>query len=295
MINFALGKSSRQTLGCAAVLFACVANNVEANVITSEPGDNAPLPAGTDTAILYFQHAERNSVMEDNHKVSDGYNLKSDVFLARYVKWIDLNGILVTPQVIVPWGSLNLNGDRETGFGDPFIGSTTWLYNDPVKEHYFSVGTFIAMPLGEYDSDRGGMNMGENRWKGVLELNYVHALVPHKLYGEITLERDWYGKNDDYLNGTLKQAPAFEVQTHLRYVVNESNQVGLTYLRTTGGEHEFNGEDLGDGLNSSKYLVTWAHFFTPKTQIQTQLGQDIEVRNGPKENARVNIRLAHLF
>ena len=282
--------------GLAALLLYC--GFVNAYVITTEPGDNAPLPEGTDLGVLYYQHAERNKLMVNGHEARPDVKLNSDIVLARYVKWTSLAGFLVTPQVIVPWGHLSMSGDShgsESAFGDPFIGSNVWLYNDFEKERYFSLGGYVGIPLGHYDGSQGAMNIGENRWKGVLEINYVHALIARTLYAEITLERDWFGENDDYLGGTLKQSPAFEVQTHLRYVINPANQIGLTYIHTTGAENHYDDQALGDSLNTGRYLLTLAHFLTPKTQLQTQIGQDLEVRNGLEEKARLNVRLAHVF
>lgn len=291
-------KSVSRTLYCALGLMLWYSSHANAYVITTEPGDNAPLPAGTNLGVLYYQHAERDKVMVDGHEAPVDFGLNSDIVLARFVKWMNLGDFLVTPQVIVPWGHLKLSGDNqgsESAFGDPFVGSNIWLYNDAEKERYFSVGGYVGIPLGSYDGDQGSMNIGENRWKGVVEINYVHALLPRTLYGEITLERDWFSKNDDFLGGTLKQSAVFEVQTHLRYVLNPTNQLGLTYIHTTGGEYEFNDQAQNDSLNTSRYLVTWSHFLNQSTQLQTQFGQDLEVRNGPQENLRLNLRLAHLF
>lgn len=287
-----------RAMSCALTLLCLYSGFASAYVITTEPGDNAPLPEGTNLGVMYYQHAERNEVRVDGHKVPGDFQLDSDIVLARYVKWTSLAGFLVTPQVILPWGHLKMSGDNnrsESAFGDPVIGSAIWLYNDPDKERYFSMGAFVGLPLGHYDGAQGTMNIGENRFKGVLEVNYVHALIPRTLYGEITFERDWFGENDDYLGGRLKQAPVFEVQSHLRYVLNPANQLGLTWIHTTGGENRFNGQALDDSLNGSRFLLTWSHFLTPKTQLQTQAGRDLEVDNGPKENLRLNLRLAYLF
>lgn len=283
--------------GTAASL-ALQATSANAYLVTTEPGDSATLPTGTNLGVLYYQHAERDRVMVDGHKAEGDFRLDSDIVLARYVKWTTLAGFLVTPQVIVPWGHLKMGGDShssESDFGDPFVGGNIWFLNDTVNERYFSLGTYIGVPIGSYDADKGAMNIGENRWKGAFEINYVQALIPHRLYGEMTLERDWFGKNDDYLGATLKQDPIFEVQAHLRYVLNPTNQVGLTYIHTTGGENRLDGQALDDDLNTDRYLVTWAHSFTPRIHLQTQAGQDLNVNNGPKENLRVNLRLACLF
>lgn len=291
--RFALGLKHALTTLCIG--YGTVAS---AYVITTEPGDSAPLPEGTDLGVLYYQHAERNTLKVDGHDVPGDFRLNSDIALARYVKWTSLGGFLVTPQVILPYGHLKMSGDShasESNFGDPIIGSNIWLLNDAVNERYFSLGGYIGLPLGSYDGEKGSMNIGENRWKGVFEVNYVQAIIPRTLYGEITLEHDEFGKNDDFAGRTLRQDSVFEVQTHLRYVFSPTDQFGVSYFHTTGGENHLGGVSLDDSLNTKRYLLTWSHFLTPKTQLQTQTGQDLDVRNGPQENLRVNVRLAHIF
>lgn len=282
----------------AATLLIGYNAGASAGVVTTEPGDSVPLPEGTNLGLLYYQHAERNTLKKDGHAAPGDFRLTSDIALARFVKWTSLGGFLVTPQVILPSGHLKMRGDThaaQSSFGDPIIGSNIWLLNDAVNERYFSLGGYIGLPLGSYDSEKGSMNIGENRWKGVLEVNYVQALIPGTLYGEMTLEHDEFGNNDDFAGRTLRQDSVFEVQTHLRYVFNPTNQFGLSFFHTTGGENHLGGVGLDDSQNTQRYLLTWAHFLTPKTQLQTQTGRDLDVRNGPQEDLRVNVRLAHIF
>lgn len=281
-----------------ATLLMGFATGASAGMITTDPGDSAPLPEGTDLGVLYYQHAERNTLKVNHHDVPGDFRLNSDIALARYVKWTSLGGFLVTPQVILPYGHLKMSGDSqasESNFGDPIIGSNIWLLNDAVNERYFSLGGYISLPLGSYDDEKGSMNIGENRWKGAFEVNYVQAIIPHTLYGEITLEHDEFGKNEDFFGRTLRQDSVFEVQTHLRYVFGPTDQFGVSFFHTTGGENHLDGVGLDDSLNTKRYLLTWAHFLTPKTQLQAQTGRDLDVRNGPQENLRVNLRLAHIF
>lgn len=282
----------------AATLLIGYNAGASAGVVTTEPGDSVPLPEGTNLGLLYYQHAERNTLKKDGHAAPGDFRLTSDIALARWVKWTSLGGFLVTPQVILPYGHLKMSGDThaaQSSFGDPIIGSNIWLLNDAVNERYFSLGGYIGLPLGSYDSEKGSMNIGENRWKGVLEVNYVQALIPGTLYGEMTLEHDEFGNNDDFAGRTLRQDSVFEVQTHLRYVFSPTNQFGLSFFHTTGGENHLGGVGLDDSQNTQRYLLTWAHFLTPKTQLQTQTGRDLDVRNGPQEDLRVNVRLAHIF
>lgn len=290
-----LSQNVRPFLAAATVTLAL---ECHAAMIPTEPGDNVPLPAGTELGVVYFQHAERNRVKHDGHTATKDFGLDSNVLLMRYVHWTEVGGFIVTPQVIVPFADLKMSGqnkDRATGLGDPIVGSALWLLNDPVNERYFSVAGFLNVPVGEYHERDGSMNTGENRWKAALHVNYVQAIIPHTLYGEITFEHDKIWNNDDFQGVTLEQDDVFELHAHLRFVYSPVNQFGLSYHHTVGGNNRVAGVSQSDSLNTKKALVTWSHFFTPRTQFQTQVGQEYEVRNGPQEKLRLNFRLAHAF
>ena len=270
----------------------------QAAVLSTDPGDFVPLPQGTELGLLYYHHAERNKIKADGHTVTRDFGLDSDIGIARFIHWTGLGGFTVTPQIIVPFGHLDMGGSQDvsaTGVADPIIGSALWLLNDPQKERYLAVAGYAGIPIGTYDEDKGFVNLGENRWKGIIHLAYVQALIPHTLYGEVTLENDTFGENDDFVGATMRQDDVFEVQAHLRYVVNQSNQLAVSYYHTTGGEHDIDGVDQNDSLNTKRYLVTWQHFIQPTLQIQTQFGQDLDVENGPQEKYRVNLRISHAF
>lgn len=271
--------------------------NTHAAVLSTDPGDYVALPVGTNLGLLYYQHVERNKVNVDGHTATRDFGLDSDIGIARFVHWTTLGGFTVTPQVIIPFGHLDMSGMRNystTGVADPMVGSALWLLNDPERERYLAVAGYVGIPLGNYDHD-APVNLGENRWKGMVHLAYVQALVPHKLYAELTLEHDNFGKNDDFNGATLRQDNVFEVQAHLRYALNDKNQLGVSWYRTTGGENHVDGVAQNDSSRTDRYLLTWQHFLNPTLQVQTQFGQDVEVRNGPQEQYRLNLRIAHAF
>lgn len=281
-----------------ATALAAVTLQASAAELSTDPGDMVALPAGTGLGVFYYQHAERDKVNVDGHSVPTKFGLNSDIMVARYVEWMDVGGYTITPQIIVPFGRLKQSApqnEEASGLGDPLVGSMIWLINDPVNERWLNVGGFVGVPVGKYDADQGGINIGSNRWKGVLQTGYVQAIIPHKLYGEVTFEYDMYDKNDDFLGKTLRQDNIFETTLHLRYAVNDRNQVGLTYYHTVGGENHLDGLAQDDGLNTKRYMVTWQNFITPKTQAQFQFGRDLGVTNGPKEKLRLQFRLTHVF
>lgn len=281
-------------------LGTCCLNSmaVSAGVIATDPGDYVAFPAGTNLALLYYNHAERNDVYQNGHKQQvPGFGIDSDIAAVRAVHYMQLGPLLAAPQVIVPFGSLRMKGghdDSANGVGDPMIGSAFWLLNDPERQRYLSFGTWIAAPIGSYDEDGGAVNIGENRWKGILHASYTQPLIGN-LSGEITAEWDFFGKNDDFAGMTRRQSHIFEVQTHLRYNFAPGNFAGVSYYHTTGGENSLNSVDLDDALNTKRYMFSIAHMLTPTVQLLGQAGQDVEVRNGPKEQFRIGLRLLKIF
>lgn len=282
----------------AAALILLASGIASAGVVTTTPGDSEPLPPGTDLALLYYQHAERDRVNVNGRSAVPDFRLTSDIALARFVHWTTLGGFVVTPQVILPFGRLDMRGagnQTVSGMGDPMFGSNIWLYNNKESERYFSLGGYFAIPAGSYDASKASMNLGENRWKGVLEVNWVQAIISKVLYAEATLEFDKFGDNNNYAGARLRQDNVYELQTHLRYILNDKNQLGVSYFHTIGGKTYLNGVAQNDRQTSDHALLTWTHFLEPRLQLQFQGGTDLYVKNGPQENWRFNLRIARAF
>ncbi|WP_327194451.1 transporter [Pseudomonas syringae] len=78
----------------------------------------------------------------------------------------------------------------------------------------------LYLPWGSYDR-HDAVNLGENRFKGDLQLGWVEPLwgrFSMELYGDAVV----YGHNDDAGSGrqTLKQDPTYQLQGNLRYDFN---------------------------------------------------------------------------
>ncbi|WP_304639684.1 transporter [Pseudomonas sp.] len=279
-------------------LFSGMAQSVE---IATDPGDYTPLPAGASLGILYGQYATRDRVYADGDRVPMDAGLDTTIGLARYVHYVDVGGVIVNPQVILPFGEVELTEPfgplkpmSGSGVGDPIVGATAWFLNDSEAQQWFGLSAFVSVPLGRYDAARGPVNVGENRWKGIFHAAYVKHLtdkVAMDLIGEYSI----YGDNDDFLGLRRKQDDAQSIQGHLRYMLQGQSHVALSYYHSFGGETILGGMDQDDKANSNRWLATYATFLAPTTQLQIQAGRDIRVENGFKEDARINLRLLKVF
>jgi hypothetical protein len=282
------------TRALVAAGFAAMLAPAMAAEIATDPGDYVALPAGTDLGIVYYQRAEFKSVYANSRQVPVPFRLVTDIGLARWVHYTTLGDYLVTPQVIIPFGKVDLSPQSASGVGDPVVGSALWLVNQPEAQKWFTVSAFASLPVGKYDGAKGPINLGENRWKGMFQSAYITALsknVMLELVGEYAL----YGENDDFAGMRRKQDASYGGQVHLRYMLAPTASVSLSYYRDFGGESKLNGVAQHDRMNNSRFLVGVAGFVSPTVQLQLQAGKSLKVANGPKESGRLNLRLVKVL
>jgi len=274
---------------------------IQSEEIATDPGDYTPLPAGVNLAILYGQYATRDAAYTDGNKSSADAGLDTTIGLARFVHYMNIGGIIVDPQLIVPFGKVELKEPfgplqptSESGVGDPIIGATAWFHNNPDDQEWAGLSAFVSVPVGQYDEDKGPVNIGENRWKGIFQAAYVKHLS-NSVVLDLIAEYSVYGNNDDFLGLKREQEDAQSLQGHLRYLLPEQSHIALSYYHSFGGETTVGGLKQDDRVNTNRWMATYATFIDPTVQLQFQAGQDIHVENGFKEDTRVNLRVLKVF
>lgn len=283
----------------AALLLYALSQSAAALEVTA--GDYEAFPAGSNIALLYYQYAERTDSYVHGNKVSGNFGMDSSVALARYIHVVKLSESAdLDPQFILPFGSLRTNGDASvlgnaSGSGDLIVGAPVKFILDQKTRDVFSVGPFLYLPTGSYDSNKL-LNLGENRWKALLQLAYIRHFNDSwalDLVGDVTV----HGDNTDYTpaHATLKQAPRYEAQAHLRYNLSPATALSVGFGSVHGGETKLNGISQGDRINTQYARLTVASFINQSTQLQFQYGRDISVDNGLKERNRLNFRIVKLF
>lgn len=265
-----------------------------------DAGDYTALPAGTNLGLLYYQHASRDALYADGHKVPGKNRLDSDVGILRGVHYTDIGGYIVDPQFLLPFGNLKAKDSlsplgEANGVGDLILAATVWLVNNPKANTYFGITPFMFLPTGSYDKNKA-LNLGENRWKFTLQAGFITGLTDKLLLdviGDVTV----FGHNNDFgpTGATLKQREQYELQTFLRYQMTPAWDLRLGVAHTNGGESEVNGVKQGDRTRTTKFSLGSAYFITPSVQLMANYGRDASVENGFREENRLNLRLLTVF
>ncbi len=207
--------SSAARLRMAFALAGLIAagSGASAAEIATDPGDYAALPPGLNLAIIYYQHAERNAYYSGGARTQGPFKLVTDIGLARFVHFMKVGDFVVDPQIIVPFGKVNLRSPfgpltpvSASGVGDPLVSGTAWLLNRQEQKQWWGISAFVSVPAGSYDAARGPVNVGENRWKGIFQSAYVTALGKNFMLDAIA-EYATYGENSNFL-GLRKQQDA---------------------------------------------------------------------------------------
>lgn len=273
---------------------------LSAQALEVTPGDYEALPVGATVGLVYYQHSTTNSAYAQGHKASSDFNLTSDIGILRLVHAYRLTDQLsIEPQILLPFGHVSSGGDASAlgstrGVGDVTVTAPLkYRLND--ANDILAATVYLTAPTGNYDRD-DALNLGENRWKADLQAAYI------KHFGEkwaVDLVGDaiWYGDNDDFTANSVRreQDVSYAAQLMGRYIIDPGTSLAVGVGHSWGGENRVDGTAQDDRGETTNFRVTAAKFFTAQDQLQMQLGRDLAVENGPKENFRLNLRYARVF
>lgn len=292
-------KLSRVSIASTAVATLLLSSG-PAMALDVDAGDYTALPSGTNLALLYTQFATADELYADGNKQPINAGLDSQVGVLRGVHFTEIGGYTVDPQFFLPFGRVEGKDDTSSlgdtsGVGDLALAATVWLINEPENNTYFGITPIVYAPTGSYDRD-DALNLGENRWKYELQAGYITGLTSNislDLVGDVT----FYGENDELgaAKSTLKQDPSFLFQGFLRYHMSPQwdLRAGLAYA--TGGETEVDGVNQDNEMSDTKMTVGTGYFVTPSLQLLANYGTDLSVKNGFKEQHRLNLRILKVF
>jgi Putative MetA-pathway of phenol degradation len=277
-----------------------------AHAVDVDPGEYEAAPPGTSFLIGYgiFDWYDR-FVDRSGHSVSDSH-LQTQTGILRPVHFVDIFGITADPQFFITYGwqdNAKLDGtdlEDASGFYDVILASTFWLLNDQEKKRWFAITPFLWLPVGNYNHKQV-LNMGENRWKGALQLGFIQHFAERwaiDVYGDVT----FYGDNDSFGRdkSTLKQDPSYQTQAWLRYYITPAWNVAPGYSGTYGGKVSVggNGDNPARNLLSTEtqqLRLATQYFFTPDLQFEAQARTDVWSEGGFRNYLGLHFRILKVF
>lgn len=265
-----------------------------------DAGDYEAAPPGTNLAILYGFFGWRDRFDTSSGDEIENSNLNSQVGILRLVRYFDI-GITIDPQIFIIYGSLNnakLGGDSlssSTGLGDIIVASTFWFVNQPEEKRWFGITPFVFFPTGTY-RDGQAVNLGENRYKGVLQAGYVEHFGDWIV--DLIADTTFYGDNDDAgPNGddTLEQNNSYQAQAWLRYKVTPALAVGGGWSGTWGGKVKVDGDNTGVSTEVQQLRAIAQFWAREDLELQAIARTDVWSEGGFRETFGLQLKMMWVF
>jgi hypothetical protein len=256
--------------------------------------------------VIFESLSGNTNPFDPAHFVLAGANVDATLALAGYARTFTLFNRSAMVAGIFPMGRITGGGtvkgksfDQSTsGFGDPMLEFDLNIIGpraqknlvDPLRyEPKFSVDVLadLAFPIGEYNSSQP-LNLGQNRWYGRVGAPIIWQLGPWVPGRRTTLEFLpavwWFGTNDNYVGGTMKTDPMFQLDAHLTRDLTEHFWAALDGAWYTGGKATINGV-AGEKINNGGIG------FTVGYQINDNLGLTAGYRSTVNDGAPTDLRM----
>jgi hypothetical protein len=266
----------------------------------TDPRDVIPAPAGTDAFIFYRKDISTNYTYSNGNKIR-GFDLTANMNILRPVHYADLGGHVYSLQLLLPYGSMSLDGSavgnahfQTSGLGDTQLNFTYWFKNDTKQNRYAGAGLFLVTPTGAYDKS-SPINLGDHRWslRPQVLVGRGFGKAFYELGGEISVYTDKQDEGADQ-NLTSKKAPLYNAFGHATYNFTPALFTSASAFYTNGGETKLGGINQNDETKSLAAMLTFGFGLTAQSQLLLQIRQDVAVQNGPAQN-HVDARFAYFF
>lgn len=296
--------TKKQTRYAAVLAFGLVVSSLnapEALALDVDPGDYQAAPPGTNLALGYALFGWNNRFITKTGDRIGNSSLNTQVGILRLVHYFDI-GITIDPQIFITFGALNngklggQNLDSSFGLGDTILASTFWFVNQPEEKRWFGFTPFFYFPTGKYQ-DGKALNVGENRFKQVLQVGYVEGFTD-KWTVDLIADTTFYEDNDDFGDRgkqTLSQDNSYQIQGWLRYAITPEWQVGGGYSGTFGGVTEVDGDSDGGATRAQQLRLITQYFPEPTLQLQAAVTTDVWAEGQFKEVFGLNFRIMKIF
>jgi Putative MetA-pathway of phenol degradation len=267
-----------------------------------EPNDLIPLPAGSNVLLGYYDYGnETQFTFANGTTFTDNTGLQVNLGAGRYLHYFDLGGHPAAIQILQIFGSESggtINGQSlgsAFGAADIALNAAIWPYANRAEGQYLAIVGWLYPPSGTYDP-HSPLNLGDNRWKGDLQLAWDQR-IGHAFTYDLSLDAMFYGDNDNAFPGGLQlsQDPTYRMQAWANWRWTRQFQTSIGYEGLFGGKQSLNGVFNEQETEQQRLRVAASYFITPRLQGLLEVNHDVQVVGGFKQQFGLILRIASVF
>ncbi len=149
----------------------------------NQSGDYEQFPSGATIGLLYYQFGQGNESYARGIKTTSDAKLDTNVGLIRLLHVYEIApNVTIDPQFLLPVGAISTGGvlaplGNPGGVGDVILTAPIKFKLDTEFKDIFAITPYLIAPTGTYDETRP-LNLGANRWQGVIQTAYVKHFNP---------------------------------------------------------------------------------------------------------------------
>ncbi|MDA8049003.1 MAG: transporter [Rhodospirillales bacterium] len=267
-----------------------------------EPNDLVPLPPGSNVIEGYYAYGDLTEFNVANGPTfADKTGMQVNLGAGRYLHYFTLGGHPAAVQILQTFGSESggeINGaslGSTFGAADIALNAALWPYADRARGRYLVVVGWLYPPSGSYDP-RSALNLGENRWKGNLQIGW-HQTTGRRFSYDLAFDTTIYGENGDAYPGGLKltQVPTYRVQAWANWRWAPGIETSLGYEGLFGGKQSLGGVANGQKTEEQRVRAAASYFITPTLQVLLEINHDLQVVGGFRQEFGAVFRIAMVF
>lgn len=270
--------------------------------------DYIAAPPGTNLLLWYYKIGAGHEYYGAGKRVSDDIDINSNIGILRYVNYFGVGPITAYAQLLVPFGSVSIDGSgvgnahtETAGLGDVIPAFGVFLINNPKSKTYLGFTEYISTPTGDYHNDKS-LNIGTNRWGFKSELGFSQGFsFSDKWIGQgwnfdLGAAVEFYTDNTDYSSqhSTLSQDPLYTIEAHLSKDITKSLFASIDYFFHEGAETSINSANNNDEVENHQIQLTTGFNFAPGFQFLVQYKATLSEENGGKTDT-FGVRLMYAW
>ena len=272
------------------------------------PTDFVALNDGKANVAVYAAQQSLNGPWKDGSPqayASDGKTNLVAIRASRMFSFGENGQYTIAPVVVLSAADTQANaplsnivGKSASGFGDLKLGTAFWFHVDRVNRDYALASLFVSLPTGDY-SDKQTLNIGENRVKGVLSIGWMKTLAERWVL-ELAPEVAFFGDNNRYYvyPGAIKrlsQDIAYAATGSLRYKFLPTFHGYASAQVNRGGATQLDGQSHTGAPENTRLAVGALLFTADNSQVQLRYAQDVDAKNGFRNEGEVALRWSVFF
>lgn len=257
-----------------------------------------PTPKGLNVFTVGYVYTNGDVLVDPSVPV-DGVSARTNSVTLGYHRTLGLGGRLATVTAVLPLSTADFDllgesgrtlstsgfADLQVRVGLNVLGARAMTpqeyqaYRQDPPRNLLGVSLKVQVPTGDFNPDRVA-NVGTSRWSIKPEIGYIRVIgKKHRWAVEAALGIWFYGRNENFLVGQLRQKPIFGPEFHAVRKMSRGMWISFDWNYYEGGQTTVDGQDKDNKQRNSRFGLT-LNYPVKQHAFRVSLSDSLRVETG---------------